>query len=43
MCGLVSVNWKARSRVVLTESVLFDFVGLINLRAEGEVVSIVIL
>ena len=43
MCGLVSVNWKARSKVEFTESVLFDFVGLINLREVGEVVSMFIL
>ena len=41
--GLVSVNWNWRSKVVLTESVLLDFVGLMNLREVGEVVSIVIL
>ena len=39
--GLVSVNVKARSNVLLSESVLFDFVGLMNLKAVGDVVSIV--
>ena len=43
MCGLVSVNWKAKSKVVFTESVLFAFVGLINLREVGEVESMFIL
>ena len=41
--GLASVNVKARSSVLLIESVLFDFVGEINLREVGEVVSIEIL
>ena len=43
MCGLVSVNWKARSKVEFTESVLFAFVGVINLKEVGEVVSMFIL
>ena len=37
------MNWNARSRVVFIESVLFAFVGLINLKEDGAVVSIVIL
>ena len=34
---------KARSSVLFVESVLFAFVGEINLKADGTVVSIVIL
>ena len=41
--GFVSENWKAKSNVAFIESVLFGFVGLINLREVGAVVSIVIL
>ena len=41
--GLASVKVKARSRVLFVESVLFDFVGEMNLKADGEVVSIFIL
>ena len=37
--GLDSVNWKARSRVVLDEFVLFVFVGEMNLKEVGAVVS----
>ena len=40
--GFDSVNWKARSRVVLDELVLLDLVGLMNLNVDGDVVSRVI-
>ena len=43
MSGFDSVNWKARSRVVLEEFVLLVLVGLMNLKADGEVVSWVML
>ena len=41
--GFVSVKLNWRSRLVLTESVLFAFVGLTKRREVGAVVSIVIL
>ncbi len=40
--GFASLNWKARSKVVLLEFVLFERVGLMNLNEAGAVVSWVI-
>ena len=41
--GFDSANWKARSRVLFEEFVLFGFVGEINLKDAGAIVSWVML